>query len=167
MMPFWPDCKTLTDTLLITKEQKIPVLYQFWPKIINKAWLRFTWLYWVFWLSLVVFSVILYYLHLSCHLQYAAVRSCDRQIVINLIPAQAHQISCESDRRWHSYEIISIFKMADVSHVVFPVRLPLRDYSLTHSLTSGGPPTTCRWWCEFGHQILDWSDVWLRRYCNF
>jgi len=27
---------------------------------------------------------------------------------------------------------------------------------------SGGPPTTCRWWCEFRHQILDWSDV---RYC--
>jgi len=23
---------------------------------------------------------------------------------------------------------------------------------------SDGPPTTCGWWCEFRHQILDWSD---------
>ena len=32
---------------------------------------------------------------------------------------------------------------------------------------SDGLPTTCRWWCEFRHQILDRSDVWFRRYRNF
>jgi len=32
---------------------------------------------------------------------------------------------------------------------------------------SDGPPTMCRWWCEFLHQILDWSEVSFRRYRNF
>jgi len=36
--------------------------------------------------------------------------------------ASAHQIPCESDRRRPSYDVMSIFKMADVSHIVFPVR---------------------------------------------
>ena len=27
--------------------------------------------------------------------------------------------------------------------------------------SSGASPTTCRWWCEFRRQIMDWSDVWF------
>jgi len=32
MMPFCPDSETLGDSQLITEEQKIPVIHQFWPK---------------------------------------------------------------------------------------------------------------------------------------
>jgi len=40
------------------------------------------------------FYVILYYLHLLCHVQYAAVRSFDSQIVINLSSVQARFNCC-------------------------------------------------------------------------
>jgi len=68
--------------------------------------------------------------------------------------ASAHQISFESDHWRPSYDVMLIFKMADVSHVVFHVH-------------QSGPPTMYRWWYEFRHQILDWSDVWFWRYFNF
>jgi len=56
--------------------------------------------------------------------------------------ASTNQISFESDRQQPSYDVMSIFKMADVSHVVFHVR---------------------QWWTtydvalmdEFRYQILD------------
>jgi len=45
--------------------------------------------------------------------------------------ASAYQISCESDHWRPSYDVILIFKMADVSHVVMHVRL----WWTTHDVT--------------------------------
>jgi len=36
MIPFWPDSETLTDSQLITEEQKTPDIHQIWPK--NYQW---------------------------------------------------------------------------------------------------------------------------------
>jgi len=59
--------------------------------------------------------------------------------------ATAHEISCEWDHWRPSYDVMLMFKMVDVSHVVFHVRL-------------WWTTTTCRWWREFRRHILDWSD---------
>jgi len=84
-MPFWPDSETFTDTMSIMEEQKYQSFINFGLK--NYEWSTyFTRLYWVFDFNM-LFLYICYpvlFTFLFCHLQYAAVRSFDRQIVINL-----------------------------------------------------------------------------------
>ena len=65
-----------------------------------------------------------------------------------------HQISCESDFRWPSSDVVQFSRWR-------------RSAMLYFLCDSGWPPTTWRWWYEFCHQILGWSDVWCRRYCSF
>ena len=59
----------------------------------------------------------------GCHIEIllpVSILTCQSSSVCNF--ASSFQISYESDRWRPTYDVMSIFKMADVSHVVFPIR---------------------------------------------